>query len=161
VATNLVHDFSAYTSSKQTATITLASLASTSARAGTEFDFSASPTSTDWALSLKLLLGTGTPTGQALVWLCPLAPNGTEYADGATSGDAAFTAANLRNAVLVGSCVVASATSSILVVPSLRRFFSTMPKKAVPVVQNSTGVAFGTGSTNFELSIGPVSTGTP
>jgi hypothetical protein len=161
MATNLVHDFSAYTTSKQTSTITLVSLATGSVRQGTEFDFSASPSPTDWALSLKLLLGTGTVTGQVNVYLCALAPNGTDYADGATSSDASFTAANIRNAKLVASVNVGSAATSIDVETSLRRLFSTMPKKAVPLVQNSTGVAFGTGGTNFELSIGPVSTGTP
>lgn len=102
-----------YGPSNQAITITLASLASGSARASTAVDNS-SNVFEDALVSLKIKSGASgvSASGSVLVYAYGTTDGGTTYTDGATGSDAAITLTVPPNAILIGVInVVANGTT--------------------------------------------------
>ncbi len=129
-------------------TCTLDSLANGSARECTAVD-NGTNKYVDAELYLAIPLAAGTPgSDKAINVYFYASEDGTNYTDNATGSDAAVTLRSPSN--LLGPFVIATPDSGALtykaVVASVARFFGgVLPRKWGFVVENRTGLAFGTG----------------
>lgn len=123
---------------KATVTVTLASLANGSARESTVID-NTSNLYSDYVLRIQTN-GQSSGTAQLNVYAYA-ALSDTTYTDGATGSDAAFTAANRLNSVLVVS-VQMNQTTAVSSVATLRQAFGgTVPSKFGFIFVNASGAA--------------------
>jgi hypothetical protein len=125
--------------SKTTITMTLTSLANGSARESTVVD-----NTSNKFLDARVRIQTkGQASGTSLVDFYAYSALGdTTYTDSATGTDAAFTAANRRNARYVGSIQLNAATSQERLEFSIAQAFGgTMPDKWGLIAVNNSGAA--------------------
>lgn len=125
-------------------TITLASLASGSARQSTALDFTSS-LYLDAFIAISPKLASGTPSGDKCVrvWLGGSIDGGTTYTGGATGSDAAYTLATASPLQLLFSIYFTAGGVAIPGGPMAIgwAFGNRLPPKAVVIVENATGVA--------------------
>jgi hypothetical protein len=130
--------------SNQTITITLASLANSSARASTALDNSAN-LFLDALVFLKVKSNAAgvTATGAVLVYAFATADGGTSYTEGATGTDAAITLVSPSNLKLIGvvNVVAVGVTYSAGPFSVASAFGGTLPEKWGIVVVNKSGAA--------------------
>jgi len=125
-------------------TITLASLASGSARESTAID-NTSNLYLDAEVYLALKLQTGSPSSDKAIYIYGAASaDGTNYTDNATGSDAAITLRAPTNLRLLG--VIATPDSGALtykfVIGSVVAVWGFLPPKWSIIVVNKTGIAF-------------------
>ena len=135
----------AYQASMQNLTLTMASLASGSARECTAVD-NTSNLFLDAMVYLALQLQSGTPSGDASIYVYAYgSADGSNYDDNATGSDAAIT---LRSPTTLKQLSVINApTSGALTwkktIPSVAAAFNgILPPKWGIVISNATGIAF-------------------
>lgn len=133
-----------YGSSGQTFTVTLASLASGSARESTVIDNSTN-LFLDALVMLKLKTGAGTigTDPYAYVYAYATVDGGTTYTDPATGSDAAITLTNNTKATLLGWVNLAATATTYKGGPwsVARAFGGYLPQKWGIIVLNNCGVA--------------------
>lgn len=133
-----------YGTSNQTITITLASLASGSARASTAVD-NTTNLFTDALATVKVKTSTGTTSGQkaANVYAYATTDGGTTYTEGATGTDAAITLTSPTNAVFLGAISTAAASTTYVGGPwsIAAAFGGSLPAVWGIIVENQSGVA--------------------
>lgn len=133
-----------YGTNGQAITVTLASLASGSARASTAIS-NTSTLYTDTLVSIKVKTASGAPAGQKSVNIYAYATTdgGTTYTEGATGTDAAITLTSPTNAIFIGSisCPAASTTYAGGPWSIATAFGGTLPAGWGIIVENQTGVA--------------------
>lgn len=126
-------------------TLTLASLASGSARESTSVD-NTSNLFLDALISLDIKLATGTPASDKAIYVYAYgSEDGTNYTDNATGSDAAITLRSPTNLKLIG--VISTPDSGGLTYKShpmsmAAAFGGILPRRWGIVVENKTGLAF-------------------
>lgn len=135
---------------KTSFTVTLTSLGSASARESTVVDLTSS-------LELDMLIrvkANGSAAGNtgALEVYAYAALGDTTYTDGATGSDAAFTAANIKNAKFVDNVLMNGTTIVYATLRSLRAAFGgTLPNKVGLIFYNNSGAALSSTSGDFAV----------
>jgi len=141
-----------YPASGTAVTITLASLASGSARASTAID-NTTNLNVDYRVQIKAKTGaSGTSaTGYMNWYIVDSTDGGTTYGEGATGSDAAITLTVPTNAKLLATTnMVTNATTYIGDGGSVAALFNgNCPKKFAVVASNQTGHALDATGTNF------------
>lgn len=132
----------AYGSNNQTITITLASLASGSARQSTAVD-NTSNLFVDALVQVKIKTGSGSPANPKIinVYAYGTANGGTSYSDGASGTDGSITLTSPTNAVLIGSINAVAATTTYISSPMsvAAAFGGVLPDHWGIIVENQEG----------------------